>query len=307
MVRDLVAEKESKIKEGMKMMSLGNGALICSWIIHFGTTFWVIVLGITALSSQLFIFSDSGVVFLYFFLFMNSTMAFCYWVSSLFSRAKTAAIVGVMAYFMGYIATMGTENSTSWMMWALVCLHPTAAFTVGLNAFVEYEDVEIGVTFDTWSVTNQPHGFTFRDTCMMLMISIGFWGVLTWYCDNVIPSEWGTAQPPWFFLMPTYWYPSLHSSGGMLASPQVLTENEKQEKEEDAIEPVSEELLEQIANGNGIQIKNLRKSFETTAGVKHAVDGLNLNMYNNQITCLLGKKLQCLITALLPEPNPNSH
>jgi ATP-binding cassette subfamily A (ABC1) protein 3 len=189
-----------------------------------------------------------------------------------------------MAYFIGYILTTAVAKSNEWYLRALISLHPTGAFTIGLNAFVEYEDASLGITFDTWQVTSEPHGFTFKDTCMMLYIDIVFWVFMAWYCDNVIPSEWGTQQPPWFFLVPSYWVPSLRNKNLKLA--EQLVDSEKQE--DDAIEPVGAELLEQIANGNGIQIKNLRKSFNTSAGVKHAVDGLDLNMYNNQITCLLG-------------------
>jgi ATP-binding cassette subfamily A (ABC1) protein 3 len=93
MIRDLVDEKESKIKEGMKMMSLSNSALICSWTVHFGLTFWLIVVGVVFFSADLFVYSDPLLTFVYFFGFMNATMAFAYWVSALFSRAKTAAIV----------------------------------------------------------------------------------------------------------------------------------------------------------------------------------------------------------------------
>ena len=37
-----------------------------------------------------------------------------------------------------------------------------------------------------------------------------------------------------------------------------------------------------------MQVKGLRKDFDTPDGVKHAVDGLNLAMFEGQITCLLG-------------------
>lgn len=54
------------------------------------------------------------------------------------------------------------------------------------------------------------------------------------------------------------------------------------------IEPVSPELASQIAENKCIQIKQLRKVYETTAEDRVAVKGLNLDIYQNQVTVLLG-------------------
>ena len=54
------------------------------------------------------------------------------------------------------------------------------------------------------------------------------------------------------------------------------------------IEPVSPELASQVADNKCIQIKQLRKVFETTAEDRVAVKGLNLDIYQNQVTVLLG-------------------
>ena len=37
-----------------------------------------------------------------------------------------------------------------------------------------------------------------------------------------------------------------------------------------------------------MEVKGLRKQFDTPDGVKRAVDGVNLSMFEGQITCLLG-------------------
>ena len=49
-------------------------------------------------------------------------------------------------------------------------------------------------------------------------------------------------------------------------------------------EEVSDALKRQADEGKSIEIHDLRKAF----GDKSAVDGLNLSMYNGQITALLG-------------------
>jgi hypothetical protein len=45
-----------------------------------------------------------------------------------------------------------------------------------------------------------------------LLFNIVFYGVLAWYLDQVIPTEYGFRQPPWFFLTTKYWgFESFHS------------------------------------------------------------------------------------------------
>ena len=57
-VRALVVEKELKIKEGMKMMSLTTAAHLTSWFTHFGWTYYLISVLIAFFAKDLFVFSD---------------------------------------------------------------------------------------------------------------------------------------------------------------------------------------------------------------------------------------------------------
>ncbi len=61
MIRELVLEKETKIREGMKMMSLGTGALLWSWILHFTIPLYIVGLIVCVLSQGLFLYSDPKV------------------------------------------------------------------------------------------------------------------------------------------------------------------------------------------------------------------------------------------------------
>jgi len=288
MIRQLVIEKETKIKEGMKMMSLDNGALVTSWILHFGSTWWILSVVITFISRNLFTHSDPKVIFLYFFAFLNAQLSFCYWISTIFSRSKTAAIVGVMMYFSGYVLNEGVKSSRDWITIALASLHPVAAFTVGINGFVEYEDSMQGVTFYTWSETVQAHGFTFKDVVSALVFDVFFWAFMTWYFEKVMPSEWGTNEQPWFIINPWYWFGSCSKTYGNGSDARKALNELRGDGSGHYVEGVSDELMGTLKEGKGIFIQDLRKSFNTTAGIKHAVDGLNLNIFHNQITCLLG-------------------
>ncbi|CAK4080889.1 unnamed protein product, partial [Aphanomyces euteiches] len=74
----------------------------------------------------------------------------------------------------------------------------------------------------------------------------------------------------------------------------------------DNIEAVGEDLRQKERNGEALQIRNLRRVFPVPGGEKVAVKGMNLTMYKNQITCLLGHNgagkttLISMLTGMIP-------
>jgi len=168
-------------------------------------------------------------------------------------------------------------------------LHPVAALCFGLDAFVEYEDTNQGVTTLTYSSTSYSEGFTFRTTLVMLAVDIPLFAFLHFYFERVMPSEFGTSKHPLFLFSPTFWFPSLKTKvrarlGGVSSSESQVDPSDDCVN----VEKVSQEVESSLNAGEGVHIFNLQKSFNTVNGVKHAVDHLNLKMYHNQITCLLG-------------------
>jgi hypothetical protein len=88
------------------------------------------------------------------------------------------------------------------------CLHPSSAFTFGTLAFIEYEDANIGVTTNTWNISNK-YNITFQDVLTMMLIDTLYLGFLAWYFSNVWPTEFGTHLPWYFPILPSYWFPGL--------------------------------------------------------------------------------------------------
>jgi ABC-type ATPase involved in cell division len=104
-----------------------------------------------------------------------------------------------------------------------------------------------------------------------------FWGVLSWYLNRVARSEYGRPLPWYFPFTRSYWCP-----GTVNSPPEDYSDIEY--PAEVPVEPVSTALKEQLAQGKGIEIRKLTKTF----GEKTAVDQLSMNIFSNQITALLG-------------------
>jgi hypothetical protein len=104
-----------------------------------------------------------------------------------------------------------------------------------------------------------------------------FWGILSWYMNRVARAEYGRPLPWYFPFTLSYWCPRT-------ARAHVENAEEIQYPPGVPVEPVSTTMKEQIAQGKGIEIRKLTKTF----GDKTAVDELSMNIFSNQITALLG-------------------
>ena len=103
-IRGLVSEKESRIREGMRMMGLGNTALTGSWFATYAILHLLIAAAITIVTKfNIFKVSQGGYVFIVFFLYGLSTISYGYLISVFFSKAKTASTLGSILFFGGFL------------------------------------------------------------------------------------------------------------------------------------------------------------------------------------------------------------
>lgn len=262
----------------MKMMSVTESDIGWSWFIFFFVFHAVTALGTALVSTQLYENSSPLLLFLFWEFTFLAIICFCLQLASLFSRATLATLVSLLVFFVGYFLTLVISYSTSSTgAIFLVSLHPVAAFAFGLQEIGRLEDLGVGLTFDTITQTDSPNGYTFVNTMSSFLFDALLWGVLTWYTNRVIRSAFGRPLPWYFPFSKSYWFP-----GSVKSSPQDNTEIVY--PPEVPVEPVSTSLKEQGAEGKGIEIRNLTKTF----GDKTAVDRFSMSMFSGQITALLG-------------------
>lgn len=304
-IRSLVQEKESKMREGMSMMAMRSSALWSSWMFHFIALYLPLAIILTLESKSLFTYSSQIYIFFYYFVFFLSSISYCIFISTLFSKARTAAIVGVMFFFAGYFIFIGLQFSVSSRSTILAAmLHPAAAFTFGTLAFIEYEDANIGVTKDTWNVSNI-YPVTFQDSLTMMFVDFIYLGILAWYLNQIWPTEFGTQKPFYFIVSPHYWYTGtmdclfslglIRKNGRGGYSNTNIQEQVHDDEFNPNVEPVTENFNSQIENNQCIDIRKLYKVFNTNTGKKVAVDQMSLTMFSGQITALLGHNGKFLV------------
>ena len=304
MIKSLVLEKEHKLREGMQMMSLRGDALWISWWLHFFCLILPLAILCLLASYNLFPESDTSIIFIYYFVFFLSATSYSIFVSTFFSKARTAALVGSLVFFCGFFIYIGMATAQVKDRGALLaaCLHPATAFIFGTLAFAEYEDAKIGVTYYTWN-TSDTQAITFQDTINMMFIDSIWMLFLAYYFGSIWPSEFGTHKPWYFILLPSFWKSYIESIFsffcGCFFTIRKSTSNVRNyaalkpintdySVEMAFVEEVTTDLSEQLQKKSCVDIQNLYKEFVTPTGTKVAVDHLNLTMYSGQITALLG-------------------
>lgn len=280
MIRAICIEKSLRLKELMKMMSVTESDINQSWFLSFFLLHLITATLATVAAAELYSNSQFLLLWLFFTFTMAACIVFAMFVASLLTKPVRATLVGLLVFFCGYFLTLiASYDDGNLGSIGLVSLHPVAAFSYGLQELGRLEGAGVGLNVDTLARSDNPSGYTFAGALRSLFFDMLFWGVLSWYFNRIAKSEYGQPLPLYFPCTKNYWCP-----GSSTPSNSDGQDGEDNIDDSVPIEPVPDSVHAQIAEGKGIQIKNLCKQF----GEKSAVDGLNLSMYSGQVTALLG-------------------
>ncbi|XP_066238945.1 phospholipid-transporting ATPase ABCA3 [Saccopteryx leptura] len=288
-VRAVVQEKERKLKEYMRMMGLSSWLHWAAWFLLFFLLLLIAVSFMTLLfcvkvkkDVAVLAHSDPSLVLVFLVCFAISSISFSFMVSTFFSKANMAAAVGGCLYFFTYIPYFFVAPRYNWMTLSqklFSCLLSNVAMAMGAQLIGKFEAKGMGVQWqDLLSPVNVDDDFSFGQVLGMLLLDSVLYGLVTWYVEAIFPGQFGVPQPWYFFIMPSYW----------CGHPRTVLG--KEEEDHDPEKALKTEYFEAEPEDlvAGIKIKHISKVFRVGNKGKAAVRDLNLNLYEGQITVLLG-------------------
>lgn len=150
-------------------------------------------------------------------------------------------------------------------------LFPPIAFQIACASFQVkyYEDISDEIIINNVLDTNS--------LCLIMLVDFFIYSFLAWYFNQVFPSEFGVKKEWYFLLNPNYWFPK-KSTISLLTNDNLF--NAENNSSKYPIEAVDETKVGIPA----IKIQSIKKSYSSVP----VLNGVSLEMYENQIFALLG-------------------
>uniref|UniRef100_A0A8C2PU12 ATP binding cassette subfamily A member 3 n=1 Tax=Cyprinus carpio TaxID=7962 RepID=A0A8C2PU12_CYPCA len=271
-IRAVVQEKERKLKEYMRMMGLSNWLHWSAWFLMFFlflsiSIFFVTVLICVKVNTAVLTYSDPTLVFVFLLVFAVSTINFSFMISTFFSRANVAAAAGGFIYFLSYLPYVflwPRYDLLSHAQKVSACLISNVAMAMGAQLIGMFESKGTGIQWhNLFEPVTVDDDFSLAQVLGLLLLDSALYALVAWYMEAVFPGEYGVPRPWYFFILVS------------------IEEAEKVSKGE---------FIEKEPAGlvSGVKIKHLAKVFKVGNKTKEAVRDLTLNMFEGQITVLLG-------------------
>ncbi|KAL4429304.1 hypothetical protein ABPG74_002290 [Tetrahymena malaccensis] len=278
MTNSILIEKEKKIREGMKMMGMGNASFYMSWIITYAIIYFVIAVIISALL-LVNIYNGGSFIFLlvWYYLFCLTLLFQSLFVTVFFTRARIGLLASMIFFLLQLILFWSFNfNNISQTKIQSIALSPHTAASISASHFAFFQSngnkIDFSILGETFS--NYQEGFTF----ISFFLNIFVFGILFLYLDQVFPNEFGSKKHPLFFL-------GIGSSDSKAEQAELLIQTQENKT---VFEPVDAALKAQAESNQALVIKGLVKIFNTNGAQKRAVDNLSLEMYNSQVFSFLG-------------------
>ncbi|KAG8446452.1 hypothetical protein GDO86_014056 [Hymenochirus boettgeri] len=275
----VVYEKEKRVKEFMKIIGLHDTAFWLPWVLLYTGFILIISLLMAIVATTFFPFNKSNcfLIFLLYALYGISLVLFALMLAPLFKNSKRAgAVVFLSTLVLGalgiFIVLKGDFPKSFVWFFSPFC---QCTFMIGIAQVLHLEDFERGAQFTHLKDGPYPLVITF----IFLVVDSVMYLLLATYLDQVLPGAYGLRQSPLFFLKPSYWSKRRRNYGQLNE-----THCDRHVDLSDMIEPVSPELHGKEA----IRIWGVSKSFRKNNKQKSALQGLTFDIYEGQITALLG-------------------
>ncbi|XP_058130067.1 cholesterol transporter ABCA5-like [Anopheles ziemanni] len=283
----IVGEKENHIKEGLKIMGLRDSVFWCGWFLIYAVfvTFLSFVSVILVFSLGVFQHTNYLPVFILILLYSFSVILIGFMITPFFDNSRTAGILGNFAVnimsLLYFLQVFIDDTHTSAALWTVSLISPTG-FALAMDKILVLDISGQGVTLDNlWTGPGIPIG----GSILMLVVDIVLYAALAFYFDCVIPSDHGTKQRPCFCLNRNYWCKKKVPKVPLLNGESANSFNNALEDQARDVEPVSREMRGKEA----IRIVDLYKTFHSCRKpAVNAVNGINLTIYEGQITAILG-------------------
>ncbi|NXA72228.1 ABCAA protein, partial [Thryothorus ludovicianus] len=273
-----VTREKKQLKELMKTMGLQDIAFWLSWSLLYSLYVLIFSCLLSALLvHEPFYTSTFPAVSLLLFLYGVACIHLVFMLCSLLRTSKLVSSMSFLIIFVfGFLSlAVLIEDVPEPLKWFLGLMCPFA-FNIGIAKIFHLEKYGIGFSFSNL----MDEAYFLFSTYILLVFDSVLYMLLTLYFDKILPGKYGIPAPPLFCLKASYW---MRSRRGSSRDVPRATANPEEQLGDD-VEPVPPEFLGKEA----IRLHNIKKAYKKKDKKTEALRGVYLNIYEGQITALLG-------------------
>ncbi|KAG8446449.1 hypothetical protein GDO86_014054 [Hymenochirus boettgeri] len=271
-----VTRERCEMREILKMMGLRDLAFWLSWGLLY-ICYILIIANLMTLITKTYIFVESsyGIIMLLFFLYGIALMSFTFMLSSLIRNPRITAIAGFfITVFLSALSLVLMSRNVPRALEVLLSIFPQFAFSVGIIQSIHLESDFQGVYFSDM-MEESSH---ILSSYISLVLDSIFYMTLTLYFDKILSDKHGAKYEPFFFLKSSFWSKERPSPINI----QIHGSSESSFDESD------EKVHADLHGKEAIRINRIKKIYCDKDKNINALRGLDLNIYEGQITALLG-------------------
>ena len=194
----LVMERETKIREMMKILGLRDIVFYLAWWIFYASLMFVVCLSICfpVVYGDILPHSPNPIVlFLFYFSFCAAAISFAMLMSSPFNSVRVAQTVGFLIFYAISQIQWAVESTWSYSaQFAMYFFFPQVSFSIGIRQINNDYDV---LTFQTWNISYDNY-ISMLGLIWISVLSAIFYFVLFCYIDQIIPHAVGVRKSIWF-------------------------------------------------------------------------------------------------------------
>ncbi|KAK6047963.1 ABC transporter, ATP-binding protein, partial [Cooperia oncophora] len=275
LVKNIVHEKELRLKEQMRIMGLGDMVHLWSWAIIsliLNLTSTAVIAAIIKFGNLLTVV-DFSLLFVFLGLFTTSSIALCLLVSTFFTNANISTAATCLVYFLFFYPYQLSVKARNKTFTKFTLIFPQTTLGYGAAMLAIYSGEGKGTWKDIDSIYLEAYDVSLVECMIAFVLQIVLFIILAWYKSAVSPGIYGVSLPWYFFLTKRYWFPdSVESIDVNLPA--------------DSAEPASDSF-DSEPKDLPLTVSITRMSKIYSNGTR-ALDSLTLNLYEDQITALLG-------------------
>lgn len=315
-VRRVISEKSSRVRELMRMMGLSDWVY---WIGTFASGFLVLAITLTislilfkipvAPLAAVLLYSDFSLLLFICLIYATSAILFLLLFTVIFNSAVVGVIFSTIGWVISYslptsiLDPLGSDRYMSISRSAKLStsLLPNSGLYWAFRLISFLEGQGIGAKWSNLGTEAVPaDNVTLGEIVLIMLTSVLIYALLLWYLDNIWPFQYGIPKHPLFFLQKSYWYSSLEHD----SEHEGITDQEVNDTDS-VFEPPPSDAQTTIA------LSHVTKKFRGTN--KKAVDDLSLQIFDGQLTVLLGHNgagkttTMNMITGLFPPTRGQVH